>query len=163
MRIGQGLDVHAFAGAGDRRLWLGGVEIDHPGLAGHSDADVVLHAVVDALLGAACLGDIGGIFGTSDPRWAGARSARFVEHSIALLAARGLSVVNLDCTVIAARPRLAAHIPDMRRTVAGLLAVHPDRVSVKATTTDGLGFTGRGEGIACTAVVLLDEPAAAGR
>ena len=165
MRIGQGVDVHAFSTTDDRRLRLGGVEIDHRGLAGHSDADVVLHAVVDALLGAAALGDIGAVFGTSDPQWAGAASSHFVEHTMALLAGRAFAVVNVDCTIVAARPRLAGHIPAMRRAVARLLRTDEGAVSVKATTTDGLGFTGRGEGIACLAVVLLTtvRPDTAGR
>lgn len=161
VRIGQGIDVHAFAagdGRAEGRLRLGGVDIPGgPALAGHSDADVVLHAAVDALLGAAALGDIGSVFGTDDPRWADADSRRFVAHTMSLVGGHGLRVVSFDCTVVAARPRLAAHVPAMRRAIAGLLAVDDGHVSVKATTTDGLGFTGRSEGIACLAVVLLEH------
>ena len=156
IRVGQGIDVHAFSADPTRRLRLGGVDIaDGPGLEGHSDADVVLHAAVDALLGAAGIGDIGSVFGTDDPRWAGADSSLFVSHAVSLLEAEHCYVGNLDCTVVAARPRLAPHVAAMRRRVAELLRVDAGRVSVKATTTDGLGFTGRVEGVACMAVVLV--------
>jgi 2-C-methyl-D-erythritol 2,4-cyclodiphosphate synthase len=159
VRIGQGVDVHAFAAGSDaeaRPLVLGGVAIPGgPGLAGHSDADVVLHAVVDALLGAAALGDLGARFGTADPRYAGAPSSVFVAEAVRLLAEAGWSVGNVDCTVIAARPRLSEHREAMRASIADLLGVEAEAVSVKATTTDGLGFTGRGEGIACLAAALL--------
>jgi 2-C-methyl-D-erythritol 2,4-cyclodiphosphate synthase len=156
VRVGQGIDVHRFTDDPDRVLRLAGVEIPGaPGLEGHSDADVVLHAVVDALLGAAALGDIGTVFGTSDPRWAGAPSAGFVQHTLGMLTERGLRVGNLDCTVVAARPRLGPHASRMREELSALLGVDPGVVNLAATTTDGLGFTGRGEGIACLATVLL--------
>jgi 2-C-methyl-D-erythritol 2,4-cyclodiphosphate synthase len=160
IRVGQGIDVHAFSEEEDRSLRLGGVDIpEGPGLAGHSDADVVLHAVVDALLGAAGLGDIGAVFGTSDPRWAGADSSVFVAHTMSLLDDAGLVVGNVDCTVVAARPRLSPYRERMRERLAELLGAAPDRVSVKATTTDGLGLTGRGEGIACLAIALVESRA----
>lgn len=159
MRIGQGLDVHAFSRDDARPLVLGGVQIPNgPGLAGHSDADVVLHALVDALLGSLGLGDIGSIFGTDDPAWAGADSAAFVEHVVTLLEEWDAGVGNVDCTIVAARPRLAAHLPAMRTKIASLLRVDAGQISVKATTTDGLGFTGRAEGIACMTVVLVEGP-----
>lgn len=155
MRIGQGFDAHRFAEV-ERPLRLGGVEIpDAPGLAGHSDADVVLHAVTDAILGAAALGDLGAIYGTEDPAYAGADSGLFVRGAVALAAQAGWRVANVDCTVVAQRPRLAPHVGAMRERLALLLEVEPAVVSVKATSTDGLGFTGRGEGVACLAVVLL--------
>jgi len=157
VRIGQGIDAHAFAeNQAGRTLRLGGVDIPGaPGLDGHSDADAVLHAVTDALLGAAGLGDLGALFGSDDPRYAGADSAVFVREALARVDAAGWAVGNLDCTVVAQRPRLAEHLPAMRARLAELLAVEAAAVSVKATSTDGLGFTGRGEGIACLAVVLL--------
>ena len=155
MRIGQGFDAHRF-GDGGRALRLGGVEIPGaPGLAGHSDADVVLHAVTDAILGAAALGDLGSVYGTEDPSYAGADSALFVRGALALAADAGWRVGNVDCTVIAQRPRLAPHMAAMRERLAVFLDADPAAVSVKATSTDGLGFTGRGEGIACAAIVLL--------
>lgn len=157
MRIGQGMDVHAFSTDPDRPLQLAGVEIPSaPGLAGHSDADVVLHAIVDALLGAAGLGDIGVIFGTNEDKWAGADSSLFITDTMSRVRAAELTITNLDCTVVAARPRLAPYRGQMRVHLAELLTVSVDRISLKATTTDGLGFTGRGEGIACLAVVLLE-------
>jgi 2-C-methyl-D-erythritol 2,4-cyclodiphosphate synthase len=156
MRVGQGLDVHPFSDDPGRELVLAGVRIpDGPGLAGHSDGDVVLHAVADALLGAAALGDIGGIFGSADPRYTGAASSVFVTESLRLVADAGYAVGNVDCTVVAQRPRLAPHRDAMRDRLAGLLGAPAGAVNLKATTTDGLGFTGRGEGIACLAVVLL--------
>lgn len=155
--MGQGLDVHAFSADGGRPLVLGGVAIPGgPGLEGHSDADVVLHAVVDALLGAAALGDLGTVFGTDDPAHAGAASAVFVTEALRLVLAGGWAVGNLDCTLVAQRPRLAPHREAITAAVAGLLGVPPGAVNVKATTSDRLGFTGRGEGIACLAVVLLE-------
>ena len=163
VRTGQGVDVHAFSDDADRVLRLGGVVIPGtPGLAGHSDADVVLHAIVDALLGAAALGDIGEHFGEADPRWADADSATFVRHALGLVRGAGYRLGNVDATVVAARPRLSEHRGAMRGRVAEILGVGTDRVSLKATTTDGLGFTGRGEGIACLAVVLLDSGRSAG-
>ncbi|MPZ88787.1 MAG: 2-C-methyl-D-erythritol 2,4-cyclodiphosphate synthase [Nitriliruptorales bacterium] len=157
-RVGQGLDVHAFSDDPDRPLVLGGVVVPGgPGLAGHSDADVVLHAIVDALLGAAGLGDIGSRFGSARPEYARADSSVFVREALRLLAAGGWSIGNVDCSLVAARPRLAQHREAMLVRVAGLLGVEPAQASVKATTTDGLGWTGRGEGIACLAVVLLSR------
>jgi 2-C-methyl-D-erythritol 2,4-cyclodiphosphate synthase len=157
VRIGQGVDVHAFAASDGRRpLRLAGVDIPGaPALEGHSDADVVLHAVADALLGAAALGDLGALFGSDDPHYAGADSAMFVREAVRRVGEAGWALGNLDCTVVAERPRLAEHLPMMRSQLAELLGVEPDAVSIKATSTDGLGFTGRGEGIACLAVVLL--------
>ena len=157
-RLGNGVDVHAFATDPDRPLVLGGVAIPTgPGLAGHSDADVVLHALVDGLLGAIAAGDIGTLFGVDDPAYAGADSAVFVREAVDRVGRAGFAVGNVDVTVIAARPRLAEHCAAMRETIAQLLGVARERVSVKATTTDGLGFTGRGEGMAALASVLLHE------
>jgi 2-C-methyl-D-erythritol 2,4-cyclodiphosphate synthase len=154
MRIGSGIDVHAF-GPGDF-IMLGGVRIPHShGVVAHSDGDVVLHALCDALLGAAGLGDIGDHFSDSDPRWKGADSARFVASVLALLRARRLAVANVDLTVLAQAPKIAPYREAMRRQIAQLLEVGAERVNIKATTTEGLGFLGRAEGIAAQAVVLL--------
>jgi 2-C-methyl-D-erythritol 2,4-cyclodiphosphate synthase len=156
VRIGSGFDVHAF-GAGDH-LMLGGVRIAHSrGVVAHSDGDVLLHALCDALLGAAGLGDIGQHFPDSDPRWKGAASARFVSAVLGLLRARRLAVLNADLTVIAQAPRIAPHREAICREVARLLEVPVERVNLKATTTEGLGFLGRAEGVAAQAVVLLSE------
>jgi 2-C-methyl-D-erythritol 2,4-cyclodiphosphate synthase len=156
LRVGQGIDAHRFSDDPSRPLVLAGVTVPGgPGLEGHSDADVVLHAVVDALLGAAGLGDLGEVFGSSRPAYAGAASAVFVAETRRLLGAAGWEVGNVDCTVVAARPRLGPHRPAMVASLAGLLGLDPAAVSVKATTTDGLGWTGRGEGIACLSVALL--------
>jgi 2-C-methyl-D-erythritol 2,4-cyclodiphosphate synthase len=156
MRIGTGFDVHAF-GPGEF-IMLGGVRVPHSrGVTAHSDGDVVLHALCDALLGAAGLGDIGQHFKDSDPQWRGADSRGFVTAVLALVRARGLSVVNADLTVIAQTPRVGAHREAMRTLIAQLLGVEPLRVNIKATTTEGLGFLGRAEGIAAQAVVLLSE------
>jgi len=160
-RVGIGYDVHAFAlpDAG-RPLMIGGVAIPHDrGLAGHSDADVLLHAVVDALLGAAALGDIGTYFPSSDARWQGASSADFLAHTVALLAAAGWRIENVDATVVMEAPRLGPHVPAVRAAVAGMLQVSGDCVSVKGKTTDRLGFTGRSEGVACYAVALISRSA----
>ena len=155
-RVGQGVDVHAFADGGQGSVRLGGVDVPGgPALAGHSDGDVVLHAVVDALLGAAGLGDLGGLVGVDLPATAGADSASFVHRALQQVAARGWLVGNADVTVVCQRPRIAPHAPAMRRRLAELLEVGADAVNVKATTTDQLGFLGRGEGIAALAVVLL--------
>lgn len=155
-RVGQGLDIHAFADGPDRPLRLGGVTIPGPrGLAGHSDADVVLHALCDALLGAAALGDLGSLFGTDDPRYAGADSTVFVREACRRVTDAGWAVGNVDVTVVAQAPRLAAHVEAMRASVAALLGVGVGEVSVKATTTDHLGLVGRGEGVAGLAVALL--------
>jgi 2-C-methyl-D-erythritol 2,4-cyclodiphosphate synthase len=156
VRVGSGFDVHAF-GAGDH-LMLGGVRIAHSrGVVAHSDGDVLLHALCDALLGAAGLGDIGQHFPDSDPRWKGAASARFVTAVLELLQARRLAVLNADLTVIAEAPRIAPHREAICREVARLLEVPVERVNLKATTTERLGFLGRAEGVAAQAVVLLSE------
>jgi len=155
MRIGHGIDAHAFAEG--RRLILGGVEIAHPrGLAGHSDGDALLHAIIDAMLGAAALGDIGGMFPSSDARWKDARSLDLLTLTAARVRAAGFALVNVDATVVAQEPRLASHVPAMREAVAAALALDISAVSIKATTTDGLGFAGRGDGIAAFAAVLLE-------
>jgi 2-C-methyl-D-erythritol 2,4-cyclodiphosphate synthase len=161
MRIGHGFDVHAFAEG--RPLILGGVAIPHPrGLLGHSDADVVLHALADALLGAAALGDIGRHFPDTDPRYAGADSRVLLREVVVRVAAAGWRVANVDVTVIAQAPRLAPYIAQMAANIAADLGVAVGQVNVKATTTEGLGFTGRGEGIAGEAVCLLAPLQAAG-
>lgn len=154
MRIGHGFDVHAFAAG--RALILGGVNIPHDrGLLGHSDADVVLHALADALLGAAALGDIGRHFPDTDPAFAGADSRVLLREVVARVAVAGWRTGNVDVTVIAQAPRLAPHIPAMVQNIAADLGIPAGDVNVKATTTERLGFTGRGEGIACEAVCLL--------
>ena len=154
MRVGSGIDVHAF-GPGDF-VMLGGVRVAHThGVVAHSDGDVVLHALTDALLGAAGLGDIGQHFKDTDPRWKGADSKRFVRAVMDMLRDRGLKVGNADVTVLAERPKLSPVRDDIRRQVAELLEVAVEKVNVKATTTEKLGFLGRSEGIAAQAVVLL--------
>jgi len=156
IRVGQGFDVHAFAD--DRKLMIGGVEIPYArGLAGHSDADVLYHALCDALLGAAGMGDIGQHFPDSDVAYKHADSARFVSHAVSLLAEQGWNVGNVDCTIIAQAPKMAPHIALMRARMAPLLALNEQAVNIKATTTERLGFTGRGEGIAAQAVVLIQR------
>lgn len=153
MRIGSGFDVHAFAS--DRPLIIGGVTIrDRDGLAGHSDADVLCHAIGDALLGAAVLGDLGSMF-PADDRWRDASGPQLLEAIATQLVGSGWKVGNIDSTVIAQAPRLSDHVPAMVRNISAALAIDADVVSVKATTTDGLGFTGRGEGIAALATVLI--------
>jgi 2-C-methyl-D-erythritol 4-phosphate cytidylyltransferase/2-C-methyl-D-erythritol 2,4-cyclodiphosphate synthase len=153
-RTGMGFDVHAFSGEGP--IMLGGVEVPHNrGLSGHSDADVVLHAVTDALLGAAGLGDIGQHFPPSNPRWKGADSAHFLAHAAGLLRGRGAIVDHVDCTIIAEEPKVGPHREAMRERIAGILGLSVDQVSIKATTTEGLGFTGRREGIAAQAVASI--------
>ncbi len=154
VRTGMGFDVHRLA-AGEE-LWLAGVRIDHEkGLAGHSDADVAIHALVDALLGAIGDGDIGTHFPPSDPQWKGASSDQFLAHAARLVAHAGYAIGNIDLTIICEAPKIGPHRPAMRERLAGLLGVDTDRVSVKATTTERLGFTGRGEGIAAQAVATL--------
>ena len=156
IRIGQGFDVHAF-GPGDHVV-LGGVRIPHTqGIVAHSDGDVLIHALCDAILGALALGDIGVHFPPSDPQWKGADSRRFLAHCAALAAARGYRVGNVDATVIGERPKVGPHAPAIRAALAGELGIGLDAVSVKATTTEKLGFTGRGEGLAAMAVVLLER------
>lgn len=155
MRVGIGYDVHPL-GRG-RRLVLGGVEIPHDrGLLGHSDADVVVHALVDALLGALALGDIGTHFPDSDARWKDADSLGFLREAVELVRARGGRVVNADVTVVAERPRLAPYAATMRETLAPVLGLDTGSVSVKATTPEGLGALGQGAGIAAIAVVSVD-------
>ncbi len=154
MRVGQGFDVHMFAAG--RPLILGGVRIPHDkGLAGHSDADVLIHAVCDALLGAAALGDIGRHFPDTDDRWKGADSAALLATVMERVAETGWRPVNVDATVLAQKPRLAPHVPAMRERLAALLGLDVDAVSVKATTTEHLGFIGRGEGMGAMAVAML--------
>ncbi|MBZ9566166.1 2-C-methyl-D-erythritol 2,4-cyclodiphosphate synthase [Modicisalibacter tunisiensis] len=161
MRIGHGFDVHRF-GEGDH-VMIGGVRIAHDhGVIAHSDGDVLLHALCDALLGACALGDIGRHFPDTDPRWAGADSRALLRDVMARVGEAGYAVANLDATVIAQAPRLVVHIPAMREAIAGDLGVALGAVNVKATTTERLGFTGRGEGIAAEAVVLLMAAEAAG-
>lgn len=155
-RIGQGYDVHRLE-AGEE-LWLCGVLIPHDkGLSGHSDADVALHAITDAVLGAIGAGDIGTHFPPSDPQWKGARSARFLEHAVSLARAAGYGIANLDLTLICEAPKIGPHRPAMRAEVARIMGLDEGAVSIKATTTEKLGFTGRGEGIAAQAVVLLQQ------
>ncbi|MBT8040925.1 MAG: 2-C-methyl-D-erythritol 2,4-cyclodiphosphate synthase [Xanthomonadales bacterium] len=153
-RIGQGVDVHAF-GEGDH-VMLGGVRIPHEhGLVAHSDGDVALHALCDALLGAAALGDIGRHFPPSDSRWANADSGDLLSGVVSLLAAAGWGVINIDLTIVCEQPRIGPHVEAMRERIAPLLGIGPEVVSIKATTTERLGFCGRGEGIAATAVALV--------
>jgi 2-C-methyl-D-erythritol 2,4-cyclodiphosphate synthase len=155
MRVGHGFDVHRLVAG--RKLVVGGVEIEHDkGLLGHSDADVLLHAICDALLGAAALGDIGKHFPDSDERYKGIDSRALLREVCHLLADRGRRIVNVDATIIAEAPRMAPHIPKMVANIANDLAIEPHHVNVKATTTDTLGFTGRGEGIAAHAVCLVE-------
>ena len=156
MRIGHGYDVHRLVE--DRKLILGGVEVPYEkGLLGHSDADVLLHAVMDAVLGAAALGDIGGMFPDSDERWRDADSLHLLEQVAARLAETGWEVGNVDATVLAQAPKLAPYIPEMRRRMANAMGIDAAQVSVKATTEEHLGFTGAGEGMACHAVALLGK------
>lgn len=156
MRIGQGYDVHRLVE--ERRLILGGVTIPYEkGLLGHSDADVLLHAVADALLGAAALGDIGRHFPDTDPQFAGADSRKLLSHVLHLIFEKGYDIINIDATVIAQKPKLLPYIPQMRQNIAETLGLSPEQVNVKATTEEGLGFTGAGLGIAATAVCLLEE------
>ena len=153
-RIGQGFDAHKLVEG--RALWLGGDEITHSrGLAGHSDGDVLLHAVTSALLGALGLGDLGAHFPSSDARWRGAASADFLRHALGLARERGYARGNLDATLFAEQPRLAPHQPALRKRLAELLGASEADVNVKVTSTDALGALGRGEGIAALAVVLI--------
>lgn len=156
MRIGYGYDVHRLVEG--RKLILGGVEIPwEKGLLGHSDADVLTHALMDALLGAAALGDIGKLFPDNDPAYEGADSVQLLCRVIAVLKEHGWRVGNVDCTVVAQRPKLAPHIPQMREALACAMGVSSDAVSVKATTEEGLGFSGEGLGIAAHAVALIEN------
>lgn len=159
IRIGQGFDVHRFAAVEDHRpLILMGCEIPHDrGLAGHSDADVMIHALMDALLGAAGLGDIGQHFPDTDPAYRGADSTQLLARVMGDLSERGWRVVNADVCLIGERPKVGPHRQRMRERIAPFLGVHADAVNVKATTTEKLGFTGRGEGLAAQAVVLIER------
>ena len=155
-RIGQGYDVHRLKSG--EELWLGGVLIPHDmGLSGHSDADVALHAITDAVLGAVGEGDIGTHFPPSDPQWRGARSGRFLEHAVGLARKAGYAIANVDLTLICEAPKIGPHRPAMRTEVARLMELDETAVSIKATTTERLGFTGRGEGIAAQAIVLVSR------
>jgi 2-C-methyl-D-erythritol 4-phosphate cytidylyltransferase/2-C-methyl-D-erythritol 2,4-cyclodiphosphate synthase len=156
-RTGMGYDVHAFDGDGP--IMMGGIEVPHArGLAGHSDADVALHSITDALLGAASLGDIGEHFPPSDPRWKGASSDIFLAHAAKLIRERDGQIDHVDCTIIAEEPKVGPHRSAMRERIAAILGLSVDQVSIKATTTEGLGFTGRREGIAAQAVASIRMP-----
>lgn len=156
MRMGLGYDVHRLTEG--RKLILGGVEIPYEkGLLGHSDADVLVHAVMDALLGAAALGDIGKHFPDTDPKYEGISSIRLLEHTGKLLDAKGYVIENIDATIIAQRPKMRPYIDQMRANIAAALNIETDQVSVKATTEEGLGFTGTGEGISAQAVCALEK------
>ena len=153
-RTGSGFDVHRLTDGED--LWLCGVKIDHPqGLAGHSDADVAIHALVDALLGAIAAGDIGDHFPPTDPQWKGASSDRFLAHAATLVRQSGHAIANVDVTIICEAPKIGPHKAAMRARLADIMGVALDRVSVKATTTERLGLTGRGEGIAAQAIATV--------
>lgn len=155
-RVGSGFDVHAFAE--NRALILGGIQVPHDrGLLGHSDADVLTHALMDALLGALALGDLGQHFPDTDPAYQGADSIKLLEQVVHLIRQQGYVLGNADLTLIAQRPKLAPHLPAMRQKLAATLQVDPAQVSIKATTTERLGFTGREEGIAAQALVLLSH------
>jgi 2-C-methyl-D-erythritol 2,4-cyclodiphosphate synthase len=155
MRIGQGYDVHAMVGG--RKLVIGGVEIPYPkGLAGHSDADVLLHAICDALLGAASLGDIGRHFPDTDPMYSGVASRELLRATAKKVAEAGFRIVNVDSTIVAQAPRMAPHVAKMIGNIAADLGLKPAAVSVKATTTEKLGYIGRGEGIAAQAIALIE-------
>ena len=156
MRIGNGYDVHRLVAG--RKLILGGVDVPHTkGLLGHSDADVLLHALSDAILGAIGEGDIGRHFPDTDPTYKGADSIKLLRHVMALADAKGFRIGNVDTTIVAQRPKLAGYIPQMRLNIARALSTEEERVNVKATTTEELGFAGRGEGIAAYAVALLEK------
>jgi len=158
LRIGNGYDIHRLVAG--RPLILGGQQLDHPdglGLDGHSDADVLVHAIMDALLGALSLGDIGQYFPPNDPQWKGADSLVLLEQVVSLVRDRGWSVVNLDSVVVAERPKLKPHIQAMRAAIAERMGLEPEQVGVKATTNEKLGAEGREEGISCHAVALLQK------
>lgn len=158
MRVGLGYDVHKLVE--NRDLILGGVKIDYEkGLLGHSDADVLLHAISDALLGAAALGDIGKHFPDTDPKYKGADSLKLLEHVAELIRENHFIIENVDATIIAQKPKMAPHIPQMRENIARVLGISVSRVNVKATTEEGLGFTGTGQGISSQAICLLSEVA----
>ena len=155
MRVGQGFDAHRFAEG--RKLMLGGVDIPYKrGLVGHSDGDALLHAIVDALLGAAGMGDIGGMFPSGDERWKDASSLDLLARAATRVRQAGFRIGNVDATVIAEAPKVAPHVMAMRQALSAALQIDITNVSIKATTTDGMGFTGRGEGVAASAIVLLE-------
>jgi 2-C-methyl-D-erythritol 2,4-cyclodiphosphate synthase len=157
MRVGTGFDAHPFGGPGPLRL--GGLDLPHPsGLKGHSDGDVLLHALADAILGAAGLPSLGEQFPDTDPAWRGADSAMLLGRVYGLAKERGLELIHADAVVVAEAPRLAPHREDLRARIAAVLGVPADRIGVRGTSSNGLGFPGRGEGIAAIAVVLLAEP-----
>ena len=154
LRVGIGIDAHALSDAVP--LVLGGVDFpSEPGLAGHSDGDVIAHALIDAVLGAAGLGDIGELFPSGDPEWRDVSSARLLQRAYEVVKSAGFELVNADCVLIGEAPRIAPYREAMRARLAGAMGVDPARIAVRATTTDGLGFTGRGEGLAAEAVALL--------
>lgn len=154
-RIGQGIDFHQLAEG--RELWLGGVKVEHTkGAVGHSDADVLLHAICDALLGAACLGDIGQHFPDTDPQYKGIDSKILLQKTVALITAEGYAVVNIDSTLCLEKPKVKPYVPQMQQSIAGLCGLTPKDVSVKATTTERMGFAGREEGLMAYATVLLE-------
>ena len=156
MRIGFGYDVHAFAP--NRNLWLGGILVPaEQGLLGHSDADVLIHALCDALLGAAALGDIGKHFPDTDEKYKGISSLELLKHVSLLLESKGYSIINIDATIIAQKPKMAPHILKMRENMASVLGIDVDFINVKATTEEGLGFTGEGLGIASDAICLIEK------
>lgn len=156
IRVGYGFDVHRLVP--DRELWLGGIRLEHSlGLLGHSDADVLIHAICDAILGAANMRDIGYHFPDTDPKYKGADSKLLLAETLRIVAGKGYRLGNVDATVCAERPKLKAHIPEMQACLARVMGVDPDDVSIKATTTERLGFTGREEGISAHAVVLLER------
>jgi 2-C-methyl-D-erythritol 2,4-cyclodiphosphate synthase len=156
MRIGMGYDVHRLSI--DRKLIIGGVDIPYEkGLLGHSDADVLLHAIMDSLLGAAALGDIGKHFPDTDPKYKGISSLLLLEHVGELLKKNGYDIINIDSTIIAQKPKMAPHIPSMIKNIAKALGVDEDKVNVKATTEEGLGFTGSGEGISSQSICLIQK------
>jgi 2-C-methyl-D-erythritol 2,4-cyclodiphosphate synthase len=157
IRLGNGFDVHAFGPGGF--VTLCGIEIPFDkGLSGHSDADVAMHAVTDAIYGALASGDIGQHFPPSDPQWKGAASRIFLDHAVHLASEKGFAISNADCTLICEQPKIGPHAPAMRASLAKLLRIEAERISVKATTSERLGFTGRGEGIAALATVALIAP-----
>lgn len=156
VRIGMGFDVHRLVD--DRELWLGGIRLEHTqGLLGHSDADVLIHAICDAILGAANMRDIGYHFPDTDPRFKGADSKLLLAEVIKLIATKGYRIGNIDATVCAERPKIKAHIPAMQKCLAMVMGIDEDCVSIKATTTEKLGFTGREEGISAYAVALIEK------
>jgi len=156
IRVGMGYDSHRFAEG--RKLILGGVDIPHErGLAGHSDADALTHALIDAILGAAAMGDIGKMFPDTDERWKGADSIMLLRQAWAAVSAEGWRIANADCTVITEKPKMAPHITEMRRNLAEALGTDIENISVKAKTDEKMGFAGRGEGLKCLAAVLLEK------